>query len=142
MRDERFGAELADADLTGRGQRVTGRDDENKFVEIDDGGAELALLRVIGEDSEFGVVAKDVVGDVAAERAPDGDADHGVESAEFCEHGQQIKSGEFVGGDCQFTFLQLAQFDQSFLGVGAQIQQSFGVFLEDAAGVGEDSLAR
>ena len=122
VRNEGLGSQLADADLMRCGQGMAWGDHEDQFVQVDDGGAQLGLLGIVGEDSEFGAVAQDVVGDVAAERAAHGDSDHGMQAAEFGEHGKQIERGEFVGGDGQFAFLQLSQFDQGFLGVPAQVQ--------------------
>ena len=84
---------------------------------------------------------QDVVGDVAAERPLDGDLDHRMQAAEFGQHGQEIEHSEFVGGNDQLAFLQFAEFGKGFRGLAAQVDQLFGVFEEDFAGVGEDAFA-
>lgn len=138
--DKGFRAQLVDADLSGVGQRMIGGNDERKFVEIHDDRFELRVLRIIGKDAEFDVVLEDIIGNVAAERTADGDFDGGMETAEFGEDGQKVEGREFVGRDVELAFLKLAELDESFLGVLTEVHEFFGVFLEDTAGVGEDSV--
>ena len=64
-----------------------------------------------------------------------------MEAAKFCQDGQQVEHGEFVGCDDQLAFLQFAQFGEGFRGFGAQVDQLFGVFEQDFSGVGEDAFA-
>ena len=66
----------------------------------------------------------------------------GCRSPKLRQHRQQIKRGEFVGGDGQLAALQFAQFGQRLGGVVAQIQQPLGVFLQNASCVGEQAVAR
>src|SRR5580700_907417 len=94
---------------------------KNQFIQVYDRGAQLRLLRVVSENSEFGAVANHVVGDVAAERAPDGDSDHGMKATEFSQHWQQVQRGKFIGGDGELALLQLSEFYQGFVRVPAQI---------------------
>ena len=70
------------------------------------------------------------------------DSDHGMQAPEFGQHRQQIERGEFVGGDGQLAALQLAKFDQRSAGIVAQVQQPFGILLQDAPGVGQQAVAR
>ena len=124
------------------GQRMRGRHHENQFVQISDDGMQLRLLRIIGEDAEFGVVAQHVAGNVAAQRALHRDADHGMQPAKFGQHRQQVERGEFVGGDAQLAALQLAQFSERAGGIVAQVEQPLGILLQDASGVGQQAVAR
>ena len=80
---ERFGAQLPDADLRRGGKRMFGRDDEDQFIQIHDHGMQAGFLRLVGEHAEFGAVAQDVVGNVAAQGALDRDLDHGMQAAEL-----------------------------------------------------------
>ena len=43
-----------------------GGNHEGQFIEVNDDGAQARVLRVIGEDAHFDVVAQQVVGNVAA----------------------------------------------------------------------------
>src|SRR5579864_8961646 len=65
-----------------------------------------------------------------------------MEAAKFGEHRQQVERSEFVGSDDKLALLQFAEFEERFLGVGAKVQQFLGVFLQSAAGVGENTFAR
>ena len=114
MGHKRFRAQLPDADLRRRSQRMVGRNHKDQFVQIDDHRVQLRLLRIVGEHAEFRVVPQHIVGNVAAERALHRDLDHGMQAAELGQHRQQVERGEFVGGDHQLAFLQFAQFDQRF----------------------------
>src|SRR5689334_20195161 len=120
---------------------MLGGNDEDKFVEKDDDRLKAGILGFVGEDSEFGAVAQDIVGNVAAEGAFDGDTNHGMQAAEFGEHRKQVKDGEFVGGDHQLAFLQLAEFGEGFGGFGSEIDQLLGVLVEDSAGIGQHAFA-
>jgi len=84
---------------------MAGRDDERQFVEVHDGGAQLRLLGVVGKNAEFDVVLEDIVGNVAAERAPHGDLDGGMQAAILRQHGQQVEGRKFVGSDGQLAFV-------------------------------------
>ena len=77
----------------------------------------LGFLGLVGQHAEFGVVAQDVVGDVAAQSAFDRDLDHGMQAAEFGQQRQQVEHGELVGRDHQLAFLQFPQFGQRFGGL-------------------------
>ena len=118
------------------------RNDEHEFVEIYDHRMQAGFLRLVGEHAELRAVAQHVVGNVAAQRALHLDLDHGMQAAELGQQRQQVEHGEFVGRDDQLAFLQFAQFSQRFGGLAAQVDQLFGVFEENLAGVGEDALAR
>ena len=58
--DERFRAQLPDADLGFSRQRVRGRHHENQFVQVSDDGVQLRFLRIVSEDAQFRVVAQHV----------------------------------------------------------------------------------
>ncbi len=124
------------------GKRMRGRHHEKQFIQIDDDGMQLRLLRIIREDAEFRVVAQHVSGNVAAQRALHRDADHGMQAAEFGQHRQQVESGEFVGRDAQFAAMQLAQFSERAGGIVAQVEQALGILLQDAPGIGQQAVAR
>ena len=123
-------------------ERMLRGNDEHEFVEVDDHRVQAWLLRFVGEHAELGVVAQDVVGDVAAQSAFDRDLDHGMQAAELGQERQEVEHSELVGGDDQLALLQFAQFGQRFGGFTAQVDQLFGVFEENLPGVGEDALAR
>src|SRR5438477_7483621 len=93
---ERFRAQLANAHLRSGSERMLGGNDEYEFVKIYDNGMQAGFLRFVGEHAEFGAVAEDVVGDVAAQSAFHRDLDHRMQAAEFGEQGQQVEHGEFV----------------------------------------------
>src|SRR5579872_24950 len=120
---------------------MLGRNDEDEFVEKDDDGLQAGVLGFVGEDSEFGTVAQDIVGNVAAQSTFDGDTDHGMQAAEFRENRKQVKDGKFVGGDDQFAFLQLTEFGERFGGFRAEIDQLLGILVEDFPRVGKDAFA-
>ncbi len=122
-------------------QRMRGRHHENQFVQVNDDGAQLRLLRIVSEDAQFRVVAQHVAGNVAAQRALHRDADHGMQAAELGQHRQQVERGKFVGGDAQLAALQLAQFGQRSGGIVTQVEQPLGILLQHAPGIGEQAFA-
>ena len=63
-----------------------------------------------------------VIRNVATQRALDHDLDHGMQPPKFAQYREQVQSGELIGGDTEFAFVQLAQLYQSFLRVVSQIQ--------------------
>src|SRR5689334_10501390 len=65
-----------------------------------------------------------------------------MEPAELGQHRQQVEHGEFVGGDEQSAFLQLAQFGERLGGFTAEVDQLLGIFEKNLAGVGKDALTR
>ncbi len=65
-----------------------------------------------------------------------------METPEFSQDRQQIKRGEFIGGHHQLAFLQFAELDQSLARIQPQIEQLFGILLEDASGIGQRAVAR
>src|SRR5215469_6607528 len=138
---ERFGAELADADLASGGEGVLRRNDEHEFVEENDHGMQIGLLRLVRQHTEFGSVAEDVIGYVAAEGALDGDLDHRVNAAEFGQNVQQVQHREFVVGDDQFPLLQFAEFGEGSGRFSPQVDQLFRIFVENLAGIGENAFA-
>ena len=83
VRHKRLHAQLPDADLLLIGQCVTRRYDENQFLLIDDRRAQLRVLRVVSQNPQFRAVPQHIVGDATAERAIDGDANHGVQAAKI-----------------------------------------------------------
>ena len=100
---------------------MVGRHNENEFVEVNHDRMQAWFLRFVRENSEFGSVAQDVVRYVTAQRTLDRDLDHGMQPPEFRQDGEQIQRSELVGGDHQFSLLQLAQFGERFGGFLAQI---------------------
>jgi hypothetical protein len=64
-----------------------------------------------------------------------------VETPKLSQDRQEVEDGEFVGGNHQLAGLQLAQFNQGFLCVAAQVQQFFGVFAQYPSGIGQHSFA-
>ena len=79
---------------------------------------------------------------MAAQRALDRNLDHGMQAPELGQHRQQVEHGKFVGRDDQFAFLQFAQFGKRFGRLAAQVDQFFGILVENFPGVGEDAFAR
>src|SRR5215470_17635884 len=51
MGNKRLRAQLTDADLIRRSQRMTGRNHERQLVQVDDDRTQLRLLRVVGEQT-------------------------------------------------------------------------------------------
>jgi hypothetical protein len=121
MGNKRFGAELPNAYPRSGREGMLWRNDEDEFIEEDDDGVKTGLLRFIGENPEFDVVAENVVGDMTAERAFDGNLDHGMQAAELGQYWKEIKCGEFVCGDHKFALLQFPQLSQRFVGIVAQV---------------------
>src|SRR5262249_38263203 len=121
---------------------MMGRHYKDQFVQVNYHRMKLRFLRIVGEDSELGVVPQHIIRNVTAEGALDGDLDHGVQAAKLGQYRQQIKGGELVSGNRQLAFLQFAQFDQSFLRTIAQVQQPLGVFLKYTSGVGQQAVPR
>src|ERR1039458_391209 len=64
--DKGFRAQLTDADLRRRRERMFGGYDEYEFVQIHDHGMQARFLRFVGQHAKFRAVAEDVVGDVTA----------------------------------------------------------------------------
>jgi len=64
-----------------------------------------------------------------------------VQPAKLGEYSQQVKAGELVGPDYEFSFLQLPQFGKSFPCILANVQELFGVFLKNATGVSQEPVA-
>src|SRR6266852_4480590 len=140
--DERLRSQLTDADFVRRSQCMSGGNHKHQLVEIDHRRFQLQFLRIVGEDSDLDVVLKDIIRDGAAQRTTYRDPNHGVQTTEFRQHRQQIEGGELVGGHHQLALLQFAELDQSFLCVLPQVEKFLGVFLEDASGVGQHTIAR
>src|SRR5579871_456952 len=103
--DERFSAELANTDVAGRGKRMFWGDDKDQFIEEYDNGMQIGLLWLVRENAEFGRIAEDIVGNVAAQRTLDGDLDHGMHAAKLGQDGQKVKNSELVRRNDELSFL-------------------------------------
>ncbi len=142
VRDKRLRPQLVNAHLTRRRQRMSGGYHQRQLVQIHDQRFQLGLLRIVGQHADLDLVLQQIIGNVAAERAPDRDLDGGMQAAKFGENRQQVEHGKFVGGDGQFALLQLAHLNQGFLRILPQVDQFFRVFLQNAAGIGQHAVAR
>ena len=141
MGHERFRAQLLNADFARRGQRMARRNNKYQLVQINHRRAQLRLLRIEREYSEFHVVLEHIVRNVTAQRTPHRDLDRGMQAAKLTQHGQQVERGKFVGGDRELALLQFAHLHQRRLCVLPQVEQLLGVFLQDTSGVSEHALA-
>src|SRR5882724_3821402 len=101
----------------------------------------LRGLRIVGQYSQFAVVAEYILGNIAAQRSLYGNLDHGMSAAVFGQHGKEIQSRELIRGDRQPALLQLAQFEQGLVRTLAQIQQLLCVVKKYASYIGETALA-
>src|ERR1700687_744606 len=103
--NERFRAELLNADFSRRGERMAGRNNKYQLVEINHRRSQLRLLRIKGEYAEFDVVLEHIVRNVTAQRTPHRDLDCGMQAAKLAQYRQQVERGEFIGGDREFALL-------------------------------------
>src|SRR5438094_10104366 len=105
MGDERLGPQLPYAHLQLARQRMARRNHENQFIQIDDYGMKLRLLRIVSEHPKLRVMPQDVVWNVASEGALHRDFDHRMQPAKLRQDGKQIKRSELIGRDRELAFM-------------------------------------
>ena len=141
MGDERFLAEFFDADLSALGERMLGGNDKSKFVFQDFGGLELRVTGDEGDGAEVKTIVHDFMGNVAGKHAMEADLNAGMGFAEFRERREQGMDGTFVDAEGEFAALEALELHETFLDLVAEVEEAFGVFAEERAGIGEADWA-
>src|SRR5690349_24973173 len=100
---------------------------EAQLVFVDDDGTESIKLGTKGKHSHLDFVVQHLLRDVRCEGSLDCYLDHGTQPPKLFENREQIYGGEFVGGDCEFAGLQLAQLGESAGCFGSEVQQLLGI---------------
>ena len=73
---------------------MVGRNNEYKFVKVDDHRMQSRFLRFVRKNTEFRLVTQHIVGNMAAQGSLHSDFDHGVHAPEFRK--KWPKFGELV----------------------------------------------
>ncbi len=139
--DEVFFAEFLDINFLALGEGVLGGNDEGEFVFQDFSGLQLRIAGDVGDGAEIEAVVQDFVRNVAREHAVKADLHAGVGFAELGDGWEQGMDGAFVDAEGEFAALEALEFHKAFLDFVAEVEEAFGVFAEQVAGVGEADRA-
>ena len=141
MGDEILGAEFRDINFALFGERVFRRNNKSQLIFEDFRGLELGIAGNVGDGAQIEAVIEDFVGDIAGKHAVDADLDAGMQFAKLGQGGEKRVNGTFVDADGKFAALETFEFGKTFFDFVAEVDEAFGVFLEEQAGVGETDRA-
>jgi len=135
--DKIFLSQFLDVHFAALGKGMLRRNDEGEFVFQNFGGLQLGVARDEGDSAEVEAVVHHFVRDVAGKHAVEADLYAGMSFAELGESGEQGVDGAFIDAESEFTALEAFEFEEPLLDFISEIEEAFGVFAKELAGVGE-----